>query len=222
MTERGAGRSWQDPQWVDRWVDRDARRTAVATAREIAVHIIGLDSSPATVLELAAGPGSFLAAFLTEFPHAHGIWSDTSVPMAGHARARLAAFEGRVSFALIDIRTPAIQPAVDVLVCARVTHTLTALELAQFYQRTATLLRPGGWLVNLDHVSVDSAWKPRYDQLLPRFYEGAASPSPSHQKERPGHRIDAHLAALAGAGLDEADIPWRLLSTALILARRRG
>lgn len=219
MTEQAP--DWSDADRVDRWVARDAGRPAVQTARDLTVAIVALDTQPTVVLELAAGAGTFLATFLSAFPEARGIWSDSSPEMARHARATLAAFDDRVSYLRTDMRQPGLarRASCDVVVCARATHGLDAAELTPFYRRTADLLRPRGWLVNLDHMAVDEPWPSRYDRLTPRFYEGEQCASGA-RKDRGSHRIETHLAALASAGFHEADVPWRLLATALLLARR--
>jgi hypothetical protein len=216
----GADTDWADPERVDRWVAKDAARPAVQTARDVAAAIVALDTEPALVMELAAGAGSFLATFLRTFPAARGIWSDSSVPMVRHARETLAAFPGRVDFVVADLRSAAIEAAPDVLICSRVTHTLDAGELAGFYRRAAELVVPGGWLVNLDHMTVSTAWDARYGELTPRFYDGIDGGGRAPGKDRGSHPLEAHVEALAAAGFPEVGTPWRLLSTVLLLARR--
>ena len=213
-------RRWADRERVDRWVARDARRQAIHGARELAVALVALDTRPELVVELAAGPGSFLAAFLGAFPDARGVWSDSSAEMERHARATLADFSARVEFDLTDMRAPELLPngAADVVICARATHGLREAELIPFYRHVAAMLRPGGWLVNLDHVAVSEPWAARYDQVTPRFYDGTDAPAQG-PKERGGHRLEDHLSALTSAGLVDPGIPWRLLSTVLLLAR---
>jgi hypothetical protein len=74
--------------------------------------------------------------------------------------------------------------------------------------------------VNLDHVATAEAWGPRYDQVTPRFYDQSGTSGRVRAKNRGAHTLEAHLDALTAAGLVEADTPWRLLSTVLLLARR--
>lgn len=211
---------WSDPQQVDRWVARDARRQVVQDARELATALVALDAEPEMVVELAAGAGSFLATLLRTFPRARGIWSDSSAEMMRHARTTLAEFGERVDYRLADMRAPGLLPdgAADVVVCARATHGLSADELVPFYREAAGMLRPSGWMIVLDHVAAAEPWTSRYDQLTPRFYDGTDS-SASGRKERGGHTLADHLQALASVGLVEADTPWRLLATVLLVAR---
>lgn len=219
MTDDGV--KWDDPGRADRWVARDAARPAVQTARELAVAIVAVDTQPALVLELAGGAGSFLATFLRAFPDARGIWSDSSAQMVRHARTSLGPFGDRVGYLRTDMRQPGVARTgrCDVVICARATHSLDAAELAPFYRQTAMLLRPGGWLVNLDHTTVEAPWSRRYDEVTPRFYDGSPAGQAAH-KERGGLSLSTHLDALASAGFAETAVPWRLLSTALVLARR--
>ena len=217
MTEQDE--DWNDPARVDRWVSRDAERPVLRTARELTVAVIALDSRPATVLELAGGAGTFLATFLDAFPDARGVWSDSSREMERHARATLSRFGERVDYLLADMRNPGLARAsAEVVVCARATHGLGGDELGAFYREVAGILRPGGWLVNLDHRAVTAPWGARYDQLTSRFYDESETCAPV-RKKRGSHTLGAHLGALQAAGLTDVDTPWRLLSTILLLAR---
>ena len=219
MTDRD--QDWSDPARVDRWVARDARRSVLGAAREVAVAMVGLDTEPVAVLELAGGAGTFLAQFLDAFPAARGHWSDSSREMERHARATLSRFGNRVDYLIADMRHPGVAPeSADVVVCARATHGLGSEALGPFYREVAAILRPGGWLVNLDHVAVGDPWSARYDRLTPRCYDGTGTSGPVRTKNRGSHTVEAHLHALATAGLTEADMPWRLLATVLLLARR--
>ena len=228
-----SGQDWNDPARVDRWVARDARRPVLRTARELAVALVGLHTQPATVVELAGGAGTFLGEFLDAFPGGRGLWSDSSEEMERHARTTLSRFGDRVDYLIADMRDPGLPPAsADVIICARATHGLGATELTPFYRGVAAALRPGGWLVNLDHMAVADPWGARYDRVTPRFYDqsesghrsdsrdGSQEESPPRVKNRGSHTLRAHLDALAAAGLTEADTPWRLLATVLLLARR--
>jgi hypothetical protein len=91
--------------------------------------------------------------------------------------------------------------------------------LTAFYRQAAAMVRPGGWLVNLDHMAVSDLWGRRYDELTPRFYEETEMAG-AVRKDRGGHAIETHLESLAATGLTDVDTPWRLLSTVLLLARR--
>jgi SAM-dependent methyltransferase len=212
---------WNDPARVDRWVARDAQRHVLRTARELSVALVGLDTRPASVVELAGGAGTFLAEFLDAYPTAHGLWSDSSGEMERHARATLSRFGDRVDFLVADMRNPGVAHAsADVVVCARATHGIGSEELGPFYREVAAILRPGGWFVNLDHMAAADPWGARYDQVTARFYDQSEKAAPVRTKNRGSHTVEAHLDALAAAGLIEADTPWRLLSTVLLLARR--
>jgi SAM-dependent methyltransferase len=149
------------------------------------------------------------------------VWSDSSGEMERHARTTLSHFGDRVAFRLADMRDPGVRAAsADVVVCARATHGLPPEELGPFYGKVAAILRPGGWLVNLGHMAVVDPWGERYDQVTPRFYDQSERSGPVRAKDRGSHTVESHLGALAAAGLSEVDMPWRLLSTVLLLARR--
>ncbi len=190
MTDRD--QDWSDPTRVDRWVARDARRPVLVAAREIAVAMVGLDIQPVAVLELAGGAGTFLAKFLDAFPTARGTWSDSSREMERHARMTLFRFGDRVDYLITDMRAPGVAHAsADVVVCARATHGLASDELRPFYREVAGIMRPGGWLVNLDHMAVADPWGPRYNQVTSRFYDGSERSEPVRAKNRGSHTVEA-------------------------------
>ena len=211
---------WDDPSRVDRWVERDAGRSVLNAARELAVALVGLEAEPAVVVELAGGAGTFLGEFLDAFPSAQGLWSDSSGEMERHARTALSRHAHRVDYLRADMRDPGLARAsADVVVCARATHSLDPAELAPFYREVAGILRPGGWLVNLDHMAVADPWGERYDRVTARFYDQSDKSGPVKTKKRGSHAIQDHVTALAAAGLSQVATPWQLLSTVLLLAR---
>ncbi len=180
-----AEQDWDDPERVDRWVERDARRPVLRAARELAVALVGLDGEPATVVELAGGAGTFLGEFLDAFPAAGGLWSDSSREMERHARTTLSRFGDRVDYRVADMRSPgADRASADVVICARATHGLRPAELGPFYREVAGILRPGGWLVNLDHMAQADPWGARYDSVTPRFYDQSANRGPARAAAR--------------------------------------
>jgi SAM-dependent methyltransferase len=220
--------AWHDPEYVSWWAHGDDLGDLLALPRSIAAALVATDRpEPALVVDLGSGPGDFLAVFLDAFPTARGVWTDVSRPMLELARERLAPYGDRVDYRLADMADldGADLPAgVDVVTTSRASHHLDPGALAGFYRRVAGLLAPGGWLVNLDHMSAaDPAWDGRLRAARRRF---RVHP----ERERAGHlhtdrslpTAAEHLAALSAAGVDDVEIAWRAFVTCLLVGRLAG
>lgn len=106
MTEQGqrAAARWQDQDFARGWARGDAMRDLLDFPRRMAAAVVALGTaSPTQVVDIASGPGDFLAVFLEQFPAAHGTWTDASPAMLELARERLASFGDRVDFRLADM-----------------------------------------------------------------------------------------------------------------------
>src|SRR5205814_420277 len=100
------------------------------------------------VVDLGAGPGSYLKFMLETFPSARGTWLDASDAMLEMAKAALADVAARVTFVVMDVEqldAAAIQPA-DVVVSSRALHHFTPESLGRIYRAIATMLKPGGFV----------------------------------------------------------------------------
>jgi cyclopropane fatty-acyl-phospholipid synthase-like methyltransferase len=202
------------------WAAGDGLRDFLDLPRHMAVAVAAADLPEVNrIVDVGSGPGDFLAVALERCPAASGLWIDLSPAMQTLARARLSGYAGRVQFALSGLdRLDRIVPAgsADLIVSSRVTHHLGVDGLAAFYAGTAIALRPGGWLANLDHISIREPWTARLRQAR---CELVAPNQPGHAHDRPLPTVDQHLAALTAAGFTDSDVPWRAFSTVLILAK---
>lgn len=202
------------------WAAGDGLRDFLELPRQMAIAIAAAGLPEVSrVIDVGSGPGDFLAVALERCPGASGVWIDLSPAMEPLARARLRGFAGRVQFTLsgLDQLNRVVQAgSADLIVSSRVTHHLGADALAAFYTDAATALRPGGWLANLDHVTIGEPWATRLRQAR----TGLVAPNqPSHAHDRPLPTVDQHLTALTAAGFSDFDVPWRAFYTVLILAK---
>jgi SAM-dependent methyltransferase len=143
--------------------------------------------------------------------------------MLERARQRLGPLGDRVDFTLADARDPSTlglgRTDADVTVSSRAIHHFSTETIASLYRAAFDALRPGGFLFNLDHFATPADWEPRYRRVRPVFVPRRGERE-AHEHDAPPQPLEAHLRWLAEAGFEAADVPWRLLWTALVAARR--
>jgi SAM-dependent methyltransferase len=216
---------WVQEDFARTWTAGDVQGDFLAVPRRIAATIVSLDR-PGTrlIADVGSGPGDFLAFFLAQFPDAGGVWSDLSPAMRSIAAERLAPLGDRVQYVTADMSDISPLPAgLDALVTSRALHHLSPAGLRAAYAQAAAHLAPGGWLVNLDHVTVGNGWDARLraarKEILPPRPDAAAT---THHHDEPPPAISDHLAGLRQAGFEDADMPWRGFHTCLFMARKAG
>ena len=147
-------------QWLERWdrqqeryiPDREERFAVIADVVEAAA-----ERPNPLVLDLGAGPGSLSLRLLERVPAAQVVAVDADAALLGLARA---ACHDRRSLRIVqhDLREPGWPAALefcrpaDAIVSTTALHWLTEPELAALYRDCFALLRPGGVLVNGDHL----------------------------------------------------------------------
>jgi SAM-dependent methyltransferase len=154
--------------WIGRWdvqqqdflPDREERFTAlIDVVQEIAARPDPL------VLDLGCGPGSLGARLLDRIPAARVVGVDADPLLLALARSAWAGRPG-LRFADHDLRIPGWAAALrlprqaDAVVSTTALHWLPAGALAAVYAEAATVLRPGGVLLNGDHLHEDESAVP--------------------------------------------------------------
>lgn len=225
MTSQGemAAETWRQAEYANAWVQRDDRIDLLDLPRAIAAAVVHHDRADVRlVVDVASGPGAFLSTFLDEFPEARGVWHDASETMETHARERLARFGDRVTFLpgdMTDLAGSQVPGGADVVCTSRAAHHLDRATLHAFYAEAATLLAPGGWLVNLDHIGPEDVWNTRLRAVRPRFAGKAGSERPHHHNY-PLTSVDDHLAGYRAAGITDVEVVWRAFYTCLFMGRK--
>lgn len=215
--------SWHSPDYVDAWLGEDVVADLLQLPRRISVALVAdADIDVSHVIDLGAGHGPYLELFLDAFPNARGTWVDSSAPMEEAARERLARLGGRVQYVLTDVRelgSAELEPAAAV-VSSRALHHLSHDSLAALYRTLHDVVQPGGFVFNLDHVGAPGDLEQVYRRVRGQFTGERNKALKPHRQDYPLARADEHAGWMADAGFEHPDVPWRVLYSALIAARK--
>jgi tRNA (cmo5U34)-methyltransferase len=151
---------WKLPAIVNRFL---SYRSAIPLAQEqlgIMMSILKTREQPIeNFLDLGCGDGILGAAVLGEYPSAHGVLADFSEPMLEQAREGLKEYAGQLAFENLDYGDKAwvnrISPKgpFDAIVSGYSIHHQPDVRKREVYAEIFSLLKPGGWFVNVEHVS---------------------------------------------------------------------
>ena len=153
----------QAQAWIRRWdaqqqvylPDREDRFTALIDAVEEAVG-----RPDPLVLDLGSGPGSLAIRLLDRMPQARVVAVDADPLLLALGRAAFADRPG-LRFTDADLRAPGwsarlgLAGTPDAAVSTTALHWLSQDALAAFYAELVGLLRPGGIVLNGDHLQED-------------------------------------------------------------------
>jgi SAM-dependent methyltransferase len=142
--------------WLRRWdaqqehyiADREERFTVIGDVVEQATA--GIDHP--LVLDLGCGPGSLASRLAGRFPAAEIIGIDVDPVLLALARATVPNSVRIVDTDLTALAGLPVDRPVDAAVSTTALHWLSDEPLGGLYRSLAGLLRPGGTLVNGDHL----------------------------------------------------------------------
>ncbi len=189
--------------WIERWdaqqqlymPDREERFTALIDAVEAAVG-----RPDPLVLDLGCGPGSLAIRLLRRLPRATVVAVDADPLTLALGRAAWSGQAG-LSFADADLRGPgwssglALDRQPDAAVSTTTLHWLPEAALNAVYAEVASLLRPGGVVLNGDHM--------REDDTAPRLVGlGRALIERADQRRRAGGETETWDAWWQAAAAD--------------------
>lgn len=128
----------------------------------------GGDDADVTVLDVGCGPGSLTNAVLGRFPRAHVIAVDRD-PVLLRLLRESSPFLDRITIIDADLRAPdwaqGLPAPCDAAISATALHWLEPEELVSTYRAIAGALRPGGVMMNADHLFFDPTATPHLRQL---------------------------------------------------------
>jgi trans-aconitate methyltransferase len=216
------------PQNAERWLRRwDAQQERYIADREERFTVIGDVVEQATagidhplVLDLGCGPGSLATRLATRFPAAEIVGIDVDPVLLALARATAPASVRIVERDLTQLGGLDLDRPVDAAVSTTALHWLGDEALGGLYRTLAGLLRPGGVLVDGDHL-YDA--QPRLAELAKSVRESrvAADPEladPAADRQRRGLTgghgnglgMARHVELLRAAGFAEAGPLWQV------------
>ena len=154
--------------WIERWdrqqeeglPDREDRFTALIDAVEE-----GTGRPDPLVLDIGCGPGSLAVRLLARLPRATVIGVDADPVSLTLGRAAYSDVPG-LTFADLDLRVPGwparlgLDRAPDAAVSTTALHWLPEPDLRAVYAGLASVLRPGGLLLDGDHFTLDDKESP--------------------------------------------------------------
>ena len=151
---------WKLPEIVNRYL---SYRAAIPLAQEqigVMMSILKTREEPIeSFLDLGCGDGFLGAMILGEYPRARGVLADFSEPMLEQAHEQLKEYGDQLVFENLDYgssdwvnRVQAYRPF-DAVVSGYSIHHQPDDRKRQVYDEIFSILSPGGWFVNIEHVS---------------------------------------------------------------------
>ncbi|MFI2426766.1 class I SAM-dependent methyltransferase [Streptomyces sp. NPDC018955] len=149
--------------WVERWerqqeryaVDREERFSVIA---DVVEHTTAGRARP-HLLDLGCGPGSLAARLAARFPDAEIVAADMDPLLLELGRTHHADAARYVDTVIGEegwTRALGLERPLDAAVSTTALHYLPEPALLRTYRSLASLLRPGGVLVNGDHFPPDA------------------------------------------------------------------
>lgn len=151
-------------EWVERWerqqeryaVDREERFSVIA---DVVEHTTAGRPRP-LLLDLGCGPGSLAARLAARFPDAEIVAADMDPLLLELGRTHHADAARYVDTVIGEegwTQDLGLERPLDAAVSTTALHYLPEPALLRAYRSLASLLRPGGVLVNGDHFPPDAA-----------------------------------------------------------------
>lgn len=240
-------------RWVARWdaqqefyvADREERFTVIA---DVIAHVTTGQDRP-RIADLGCGPGSTTARIAARLPGALITAYDADPFLLALAAG---AYPGLATFIDADLTVADLGAAggLDAAVSTTALHWLADADLAALYRRLATALRPGGVLVNGDHlfdaqpaiaklahvvrdaradragVLQNEDWHAWWDAAAaePAFAdllaEREARRGAATVDHGQGHSLERHVELLREAGFSEVGPVWRVGDDTVLVAVR--
>lgn len=147
---------------------REARTRCVVDLLTVLEQEMG---RPLRVLDICCGPGSLANAVLDRLPRATCVGVDRD-PVLMRLFRETTAHPERVEIVDVDLRQPGWAAGLpggpfDAAISATALHWFEPEELTRIHAEIASVLSPGGILLNADHLFFDEATEPFLARLAP-------------------------------------------------------
>jgi ubiquinone/menaquinone biosynthesis C-methylase UbiE len=151
---------WKLPAIVNRYLSYRAAIPLVQEQIGVMMSILKTREQPVqNFLDLGCGDGILGATVLGEYPSAHGVFVDFSEPMLEQAREQLKDYASQLAFENLNYGNPDWVDRIqshgpfDAIVSGYSIHHQPDVRKREVYQEIFSLLKPGGWFINIEHVS---------------------------------------------------------------------
>jgi trans-aconitate methyltransferase len=177
--------------WIERW---DAQQEVYLPDREERFTVLvdavaeGAGRPDPLVVDLGCGPGSLSVRLLRQLPAATVVAVDADPLLLALGRS---AYGEALRFVELDLAVPGwsaqlgLDRQADAAVSTTALHWLKPAALAALYAELATILRPGGLLLNGDHLREDETTAPTVARL-----GHALNEREEHRRAPAGHAED--------------------------------
>ena len=154
---------WKQSAVVNRYL---SSRTAIPMVPEqigVMMSILKSRGQPVrNFIDLGCGDGILGATILNEYPSARGVLADFSEPMLAQAREQLKGFASQLIFENLDYGDPVwvnrmqAHAPFDAIVSSYSIHHQPDARKREIYAEIHSLLEPGGWFVNIEHIAAEA------------------------------------------------------------------
>ncbi len=243
VMEKVTAEVWKLPAIVNRFL---SYRAAIPLAQEqigVMMSILKFHAQPVdNFLDLGCGDGILAAAVLGTYPSSRGVLVDFSEPMLAQAREALKEYAGQLIFLNLDYGEASWVEAVrgkgpfDAIVSGYSIHHQPDERKRAIYEEIFSLLKPGGWFVNIEHVAAAAQLATDLfdNHLIDEYYaiEQASGGTRTRAEmadvymKRPDKgankllAVDTQCAWLREIGYDEVDCYFRVYELAVFAGRR--
>jgi len=178
VKDLGGALDW-DP-WFDRW---EAQQNCYIPQRlyrfDLMLQWAELpQDAEVRILDLGCGPGSLSFRALSHYPRGRVVAVDLDPVLLAMGRHKAGPQADRIEFLHADLRSSEwwrdYDGAFDLVLSATALHWLSPESLGDTYRRAYRALKPGGYLINSDHLaSSDDAAQARFREMLSARQEAA-------------------------------------------------
>lgn len=154
---------WKQSAVVNRYLSSRVAIPMVPEQIGVMMSILKSRQQPVkNFIDLGCGDGILGAAVLNEYPSARGVLADFSEPMLVQAREQLKNFSTQLSFENLDYGDPAwtgrmqAHGPFDAILSGYSIHHQPDIRKREIYQEIYSLLEPGGWFINIEHIASEA------------------------------------------------------------------
>ncbi len=154
---------WKLPAIVNRYLSYRAAIPLVHEQIGIMMSILKTRTQPIEkFLDLGCGDGILGATILGTYPNSRGVLADFSEPMLEEARGQLKDYANQLVFENLDYGDPTwvnrmqAEAPFDAIVSGYSIHHQPDARKRPIYAEIYSLLKPGGWFINIEHIAASS------------------------------------------------------------------